>query len=323
MEGSIVEMKLEDEAVASIEEMLQQDVNDEIEQSSDIYISEKAPNIYRGKALNNFELYEMTAKHETQLILVAGLFHSGKTTMELAFYQLFLRGLNKNLQFAGSKTLVDVVERSEGLRIMSGNANPIVARTSKAIEDNYLHIAVVDSEHKRHDLVFTDFAGEVFEYGVSEDSPFLEKLVGLGHVIVLVDGEKLSGRMKDQALVDCKCVLMKLLQKNIISDRTIVHIVYSKYDMILESQNPNIEEIIKKNNEKICNMLGNRNILIHKIAAISCNTNKISNYEGLESLIESCLDEKNDEKEQNGHLKIIYADKSLAQSSFDKFAWKG
>lgn len=326
MGDNVLEEKIKEETATSIEEMLQQDVEDSIEESDKVNENRKTPNIYRGKALDNFELYQMTAKQETQLILVAGLFHSGKTTMEVAFYQLFLRGINKRLQFAGSQSLMDVVERSKGLRVTSGNAKPTVSRTSSAISDNYLHIAVEDEAQKRYNLIFTDFAGEVFEYGNTNDNDvFLENFIGLKHVIVLVDGEKLSGKQKDQALLDCKNVLLRLLQQKIISDKTTVHIVYSKNDIIVASKNPNIEEIISRNNDKLRKMLGDRagKFLVHRIAAISQNTEKIGNYEGLEELIESCLEKVADEQVQKSDLTIIYAKKTLARNSFDKFAWKG
>lgn len=321
-----LEEKAESKITTSIEEMMQQDVEDNVVEFEGLTENRKVPNIYRGKALNNVELYQMTARRETQLVLVAGLFHSGKTTMELAFYQMFLRGNNKRLQFSGSQTLIDVVERSRGLRVTSGNAVPTMTRTSNAEADNYLHLEIMDQKQKRHNIIFTDFAGEVFDYDSTTDNDiFLERFVGIKHVMVLVDGEKLAGQMKNQALVDCKNVLSRLIQKGIISDETTVHVVYSKEDLILNSKNPNIEEAISRNNDKMLKILGNRKgkFLIHRIAAISQDTTKINNYEGLEELLEACLDNSDVKwKNMNGSIGA-YSDKALAQSSFDKFAWKG
>lgn len=320
-----LEEKVESKITTSIEEMLQQDIDSAVE-FDEFPENRKVPNIYRGRALNNVELYQMTARRETQLVLVAGLFHSGKTTMEMAFYQMFLRGDNKRLQFSGSQTLVDVVERSKGLRVTSGNAVPAMVRTSNAEPDNYLHLEIMDQEQKRHNLIFTDFAGEVFDYDSTVEADiFLERFVGIKHVMILVDGEKLAGQMKNQALIDCKKVLSRLIQKRIISDETTVHVIYSKSDMILNSKNPNIEEIINRNNDKMRKILGNRKgkILIHRIAAISQDTTKIKNYEGLEELLESCLDNLDVRWENIDESNGIYSDKAVAKNSFDKFAWKG
>lgn len=328
MEDKILEEKNGEESkasAASIEELLQEDIAEKDETDA-VAGNGKIPNIYRGRALNGIELYQMTARQKTQVILVAGAFGSGKTTMELALYQMFLRGRNKSLQFAGSKTLVDVVERSKGLRVTSGNPELDVERTSEAIEDKYFHMEVLDGGRERHNLIFTDFAGEIFEKnGSAKGDALLEKFAGLPHIIVLVDGEKLSGRLKDQALVGCKCVITKLLQTKIIVDSTNVHLVYSKNDKILESKNPNIEEIIVRNNDKVKKMLGDRQgkFFVHRVAAISQNIDKAVNYDGLEELLESCLCNVVVHKEGCGSSKSIFADRKLAQSSFDKFAWKG
>lgn len=309
----------------SIEEMLKPDLEEDIGNGESAE-EQKLPNVYRGKALNETELYQISAQQDINVILVAGLFHSGKTTMEMALYQMFLRGMNSKLQFAGSKTLIDVVERSRGLRVISGNPVPTVARTSKAVEDKYLHISIMDTEQRRHDLIFTDFSGEVFECNNSDDiDSSLKQFKRLRHVLILVDGEKLAGMLKDQALVDCKRVLSLLLQQEIVSDNTIVHIVYSKNDIIAQSPNPNIEKIIENNNDILLEMIGNRknNFRVHRISAISRDTSIVGNYEGLEELILSCLDSWSDEKKEMKDSDYVYAERVLARRSFDKFAWKG
>lgn len=68
MGDNALEKEIGEATTTSIEEMLQQDVEDSIEESEKSDENIKAPNIYRGKALNNLELYHMTAKQETQLI---------------------------------------------------------------------------------------------------------------------------------------------------------------------------------------------------------------------------------------------------------------
>ncbi len=328
MEDKILEEKNGEESVkpfSSIEELLQEDIEDK-EKTKSAAETGKIPNIYKGRALNSIELYQMTAKQKTQIILVAGAFQSGKTTMELAMYQMFLRGMNKSLQFAGSRTLVDVVERSKGLRVISGNPESEVERTSSAEEDKYFHMEVLDGRKKRHNLIFTDFAGEIFEKPETNgEDALLEKFAGVPNIIVLVDGEKLSGKWKDKALVDCKCVITKLMQTGIITDSTNVHLVYSKNDRILASNNPNMEKIINRNNDKVKKMLGDRSgkFLVRRVTAISQNLDKADNFDGLEELLESCLSNLEMDREGGGSCKSVYADREFAHSSFDKFAWKG
>ena len=165
MDNSVLEEDIAEDDISlektesDIEEFLPQDAEDETgeELPKTIIIS----NLYRGRALNSIELYKMTAMQEVMLIFVAGMFHSGKTTLEMAIYQMFLRGKNKKLQFAGSRTLMDVAERSIGLRVVSENSEPEMERTSDAIADKYLHLSIMDEKNIHYHLVFTDFAGEI------------------------------------------------------------------------------------------------------------------------------------------------------------------
>lgn len=326
MSDDVLNSDMFDDQDVSIDELLLQD-DELLEEDLEEYgYSGKTPNLYRGKAFNGEELYCMTAGQESQLILVAGMFHSGKTTMEMAIYQMFLRGVNKKLKFAGSRTLVDVAERSQDMRAVSDNSEHETARTSSAVSDIFLHIAVMDENQKKHNLVFPDLAGEVFKLENAEKNEnILKQFIGVRQVIVLVDGEKLSGREKNKALLDSKNMITLLLQQGIISDHTRVHLVYSKNDMILSSSNPQLEEAINRNNDKVRAMLGEKqvNLRIHRISAISSRTEKTANFEGLEELLEACLE--NLEYNQGSRIdpQAVYADRTWVRSSFDQFAWKG
>ena len=329
MDNSVLEEDIAEDDISlektesDIEEFLPQDAEDETgeELPKTIIIS----NLYRGRALNSIELYKMTAMQEVMLIFVAGMFHSGKTTLEMAIYQMFLRGKNKKLQFAGSRTLMDVAERSIGLRVVSENSEPEMERTSDAIADKYLHLSIMDEKNIHYHLVFTDFAGEIFSSANSDKyNALLENFVNQKYVLVLIDGEKLSGIEKRTALMEGKSVISHLLKNHIITDYTDVHIVYTKNDKILASDNVNMESIIQKNNRILQNMLGTRTgkFYVHRTAAISSNEEKIENYSGLESLLETLLNASVEEKKQD-FVEEIYADRGLAKNSFERFAWKG
>ena len=71
-------------------------------------------------------------------------------------------------------------------------------------------------------------------------------------------------------------------------------------------------------------MLGTRTgkFYVHRTAAISSNEEKIENYSGLESLLETLLNASVEEKKQD-FVEEIYADRGLAKNSFERFAWKG
>ena len=331
MDNSILEEEITEDDISlektesDIEEFLPQDAEDEAGEGEELPKTIKISNLNRGRALNSMELYKMTAMQEVMLVFVAGMFHSGKTTLEMAIYQMFLRGKNKNLQFAGSRTLMDVAERSKGLRVVSENAEAEMERTSDAIADKYFHLSIMDEKNIHYHLVFTDFAGEICSSANADKyNTLLENFVNQKYVLVLVDGEKLSGIEKSTALMECKSVISHLLKNHIITDCTDVHIVYTKNDKILASDNSNMESIIQNNNRKLQNMLGSRTgkFCVHRTAAISSNKEQIENYSGLESLLKALLDAPVEEKEQD-FVEKIYADKRLPKNSFERFAWKG
>ena len=82
-----------------------------------------------GDALNEKELYLLTAKKDTRIIYVLGPAGSGKTTFETMLYASFLKKMNEDLAFAGSETLLGFEERLNYLRVISGNSNAKMERT--------------------------------------------------------------------------------------------------------------------------------------------------------------------------------------------------
>ena len=84
----------------------------------------------RGEALNKEELYQMSAKEDINVVLVVGPPASGKTTLEVMIYCLFREGRNKELFFAGSKSLNGFKSRMEKMLYSSGEKTPEMERTS-------------------------------------------------------------------------------------------------------------------------------------------------------------------------------------------------
>lgn len=75
----------------------------------------------------------LSAKIPVNMVMVAGPYASGKTTLMVMMYHLFREGLNKKLRFRGSKTMLGYWERSEKLMQYSANERPEVDRTSLQI----------------------------------------------------------------------------------------------------------------------------------------------------------------------------------------------
>lgn len=78
-------------------------------------ISEDVVYVYSGEALELQDVFRFSCVENINPVIVAGEHESGKTTLEVMIYRLFLEGKNEKLMFAGSVTLKGFQERSRKL----------------------------------------------------------------------------------------------------------------------------------------------------------------------------------------------------------------
>lgn len=290
------------------------------------------PNLYRGEALNNKELYELTARRQVDLVYVAGSVHCGKTTLLTMMHHMFMSGVNKNLEFAGSLTLIGFKKRTAGLLIANGNFKPQMKRTSSLDPDVFLHLVLADQEKEKYELVFTDLSGELVGSVSADDLQQKYVFDGFrhsGNVIIVIDGELLCGKRRFAAQNEGYGTFTSLYEQHIIGEKTVVHMVISKYDIIeSEPSGKTIGYQIKKYENEFTNKMKDKcaSIQFYNTAAIS-QIDKIDNYYGLENLLKGLLansfvHKKNMEKMKSEYF-TVYADRNLTQRSFEKFAWKG
>lgn len=153
-------------------------------------ISEDVVYVYSGEALELQDVFRFSCVENINPVIVAGEHESGKTTLEVMIYRLFLEGKNEKLMFAGSVTLKGFQERSRKLLKKSGAKKPDVQRTLWT-EKKFLHLALCNKkDKKRKNLIFADYAGELFD-----DATCLEELGNffedVSNVVITLDGKKL------------------------------------------------------------------------------------------------------------------------------------
>ena len=190
--------------------------------------------VYSGEALDMQDVFRFSCVEEIEPVIVAGEQDSGKTTLEVMMYRLFLEGKNERFQFAGSRTMKGFWERSHNLLKKSGVEKPDVPRTLRA-EKKFLHLAVVGGNGKRKHLVFADYAGELFE-----DASCIQELgdffAGAANVVVTLDGEKISNYRKRIGVFSHVRILLKRMQAaEILSENTHLYVVCTKFDKMKES----------------------------------------------------------------------------------------
>lgn len=255
------------------------------EEQSDEYIS-----IYSGRALKSEELFYFSAKEDVNMVLVAGPYASGKTTLIVMLYRLFLKGYNKKLFFAGSKTMEGFRERSENLLYKSGQSEPFVARTSRAAEDRYLHLFVSDEERRKQNVFFADVSGETFSDSsglemMAEDFPDSE------NVIVVIDGEKVcDASERNGSIFAAELLLRRLLNKKIITKRTKLQIVYTKKDKIDACEKKDV--IFQYLKEKEQNFINNFKQYAYSVKCIylSALSEEPEECKKLEQILQNCME---------------------------------
>lgn len=200
----------------------------ENEQHSEEYVV-----IYSGKAMTERELLSFSARNNNvSLIMVAGAYASGKTTLMVMMYRLFLEGKNKTLHFKSSNTMKGYWERGYNLMQNSGRETPVVERTPSAATDLFLNLNVLDED--QHNLVFADLSGEIFETSDLADSA-LECFINSKIVWLVLDGEKMGhADMRRATFQEFSIMIENLIHHGYISNSTKLLLICTKMDSVTD-----------------------------------------------------------------------------------------
>lgn len=234
-ELSAVDMSEKQDLPEKLSSILDNEVVTYTEEEPAMQRNEDYVYVYRGEALNEEELFRLSAQEDIKLVLIAGPHYSGKTTLIVMLYYLFLEGRNHQLRFGGSLTMDGFKRRSKKILLDSGEATPVIDRTPRAEQNIYLHLILVDAKGKKINLILTDISGELFT------TDYMEKLGTLynncENVILTMDGEKLQDPLQRQNEVMQTIQLLKnLLAFQIVTKCSKLQIICTKRDLI-EAQN--------------------------------------------------------------------------------------
>lgn len=248
--------------------------------------------IHSGKAMNERELLHFSSRNTVSMVLVAGPFESGKTTLLVMMYHLFREGLNKKLKFKSSYTIRGFCERSESLLLNSGNSKPEIDRTSRNAQDLFLNLELVNENNQANNLIFTDISGELFS-----DPDFLKELpdylLDLKNIILVMDGEAMGDvNRRRSSIHDIKVMIDNLIRYRIINHNTKIQVVCTKMDKLNRRDDYiDCEKYIFQKYEELRAMYEEyvSQISFYKISALNLDENLES--ETLEQIIENCFEE--------------------------------
>lgn len=299
------------EMLDNVVRVLDEDV-ESARETDDIYT-------YSGQALNQQELFELSCREDVKLVLVAGPFGSGKTTLETMLYYIFLEGKNQRVSFCGSYTLPGFWRRSRKIMCNSGEPEPVVLRTSRQDKDWFLHLRVQDKSGKSCNLMLADLSGEIFTEKANLDD--YDKLFqNMENVIIVVDGEKVSnaGR-REIAYRETVMLLKSFLSKGIVTRKTKLQIICTKQDRIKKSENrKKIEEFWAAKEKILLQKYRNKvySISFGFISALSIEVADESHK--MESIICKCME---DPWIWNGEESIVdYNDELDTVREFEHFS---
>lgn len=245
---------------------------------------------YSGQAMNQQELFQLSAHEDLKLVLVAGPFSSGKTTLETMLYYIFLEGKNERLNFGGSYTIPGFRKRAEKIMYRSGEPEPVVDRTLRASMDCFLHLRLYDKSGQGQNLVFADFSGEIFE-NVAYVDDYCEIFEDTENVIVIIDGEKVCD-VNERKNIYTETIIMirQFLQKRIITYNTKLQVVCTKWDKIQELDTKlEIEQFMETKWKKLLELFENEVFSMNYIKVSALQIEENGESQKLEQIICNCL----------------------------------
>lgn len=279
------EIQLQDSELQNDTNFVDEDFQDPVTQAEQEYVY-----TYSGQAMNQQELFQLSAHEDLKLVLVAGPFSSGKTTLETMLYYVFLEGKNQRLNFGGSYTIPGYKKRAEKIMYSSGSPEPEFDRTLRADKDCFLHLRVCDGCGQGQNLIFADLSGEIFE-NTTYVKDYCEIFENIENVIIIIDGKKVCDVNERKNLYTETILMIKMLLKNkIITCNTKLQVVCTKWDEIQGADNRvEAEQFLEAKWENLLNLFENEvfSMNFNKVSALQIEER--SESEKLEEIMYNCL----------------------------------
>lgn len=278
---------LDNTAQTSDKEKRIADATDVQKESADI---ESYINVFPGNGLNLRELMHLSARIPVTMVMVAGPYASGKTTLMVMMYHLFREGLNKKLRFRGSRTMRGYWKRSEKLMQYSANEKPEVDRTSLGVSDKFLHLALVDTKGDERDVIFVDIPGEMFDEE-REIKELEELFADIENMIIVMDMQEIRDSSKRRIVaLNTKAMMSNLIKYRILSKSTSLQIVCTKMDSIKETEaleqcKGYVNKVFSGIEKNYADKVGS--ISIHFVSAL--NLDDEEECEHLEEILDNCV----------------------------------
>jgi hypothetical protein len=291
--------------------------------TNDIQKNREDDSVYHlplGRALNINETYSITAKESTRIIVLVGPSACGKTTIETMFYQMFHKGAVGDYYFSGSNTIQAFENRSFYTRTRSRRTEAMTPRTNRGTQD-FLHLRTWNYKFDRfQNYLFADLSGEEIVGYIGNTQAILENYSYFSvadYIVAILDGEMIIDKRKQKgAFEQIAQLLQTIYDSGVITKRTTLQLVISKYDIV----DKKIEEFTPYINRRVLELESRLKKYIEKVyfyyvAAMPTTKEKFGMGYGLEKLMLSWCS-------QVYTPNIITNNKITVSSEFDKLQEK-
>lgn len=276
---------------------------------------------YSGNALNEEELYNLSARKHTRIIYILGPVGCGKTTFETMIYNCFLRNIDDELIFAGSETLLAYEERLNNHRLISNNSEPTMERTKVKEKRCFLHLDLLRKHDKKlRTVVFSDISGEIFESCLANRVNLEENLANLDiayRTVLFLDGSLLVKKEeRHKAVSQIKTFLQTLKSSSLYHNKHKIDIVISKNDKIYDELKGKEDSYIDGIEKKFVDLKKYFDIKFLRIEAK--NGEKIKDIENSEKLLDVLKYWLQDYEETND-IMPVRSEKIILSNEFNRF----
>ena len=283
--------------------------NDAQPDEVETYPAQDLVDLPSGEALTERQAEEVAREDLAKVIIIAGPFNGGKTTILTSLFEAFQEAPFANFQFRGSRTLFGFERRCHLGRKESGADEADTTHTSLREGVVFLHLALakIEGERLTHaNLLLSDVSGELFRR--LRDSTAVAKefdaLKRADHLCIVVDGEKIVSQSERQiARNDSRSILRSMIESGNLSFDCVIDVIFTKWDLVIEAiQVPDgapIEQFVESTKTSLASIAQQFNIRFHEIAARPSRQAKVPFAHGLPTLLRSWMSNsaKKDERQ--------------------------
>jgi hypothetical protein len=288
------------------------------------YVGQELIDLPSGEALTELQAAEVAREDLSKVIIIAGPFNGGKTTILTSLFEAFLEAPFGNFQFRGSRTLFGFERRCHLGRKESGADEANTTHTSLREGVVFLHLALAkidQGELKHSNLLLSDVSGELFRQ-LRDSTAVAQEFLALtraDNFCVVVDGEKISSPTERHvARNDSRSILRSVIESGNVTPDCVIDIAFTKWDIVVEALNgpagSDVQAFIDSTKRALESIASDFEVRFHEIAARPSKTARVPFAHGLPTLLRSWMDSARQVNEQS----VIYVP-SNGSREFSRF----